>query len=453
MRLIESLATTEALSDLFSDKSILSSMLDFEVALARVEAGLGLIPPAAADAIAAASKAGTFDTEILARETQLAGTPGLPLVKALTERTRALDPHAAGFVHWGATSQDMADTAFVLLLKQARSILHGDLARLEEALHGLAERHRSTVMPGRTFMKAAPPITFGLKAAGWLGAVRRGHERVRTAFDEALVVQFGGASGTLAALGDKGPEVGCALARELDLGYPEAPWHAHRDRLAALLCSLGILTGTLGKVARDISLLMQDEVSEVSEPSGSDRGGSSTMPHKHNPTGCAVVLAAAHRLPGLVSALLTAMVQEHERGVGGWQSEWPVVASAVQATGLAVSSMAEVAEGMRVDESRMRANIEATRGAIFSERAMMLLARHLGRDDAHKVLQDAARRSAAESRRLVEVLCDMPEVTRYVGRDALRALEDPEQYLGAADTFRESQLTASRAPNPASRKE
>ena len=440
-RLIESLATTGALAELFSDKLVLQAMLDFEVALARAEARLGIVRPEAVEAIARAAKAGDFDTSTLAHDILRAGTPGIPLVKALTERVRANNPAAAGFVHWGATSQDVADTALILLLKQARLILEADLKRLEDALQGLAAQHEHTVMLGRTLMQPSPPVTFGLKAAGWLGAVRRNRQSLASAFSQALVLQFGGASGTLASLGEQGIAVSRELAAELSLGLPGAPWHTQRDRLANLMCACGVLTGSLGKMARDISLLMQGEVTEAAEPGGQGRGGSSAMPHKRNPIACAVTLAAAHRTPGLVSTFLSAMVQEHERGVGGWQAEWPTVAAIVEAAGLAVASMAEVAEGLTVDASRMRTNIEATRGTIFAERAAMALGKKLGRDAAHKILEQATRKSVAQGRHLAEVLAEMPEVAGQIDAATLHQMEVPEEYLGTADEFRRSLLS------------
>jgi len=443
-RLIESLATTEPLAELFSDQSVLQAMLDFELALARAEAQLGIIPKAAASGIAAAAKAEQFDVAALAHETLRGGTPGIPLAKALTEKVRAKDPDAARFVHWGATSQDVADTALILLLKRAQPILGNDLSRLETALRKLSEQHQDSVMLGRTLMQPAPPVTFGLKVAGWLGAVSRNRERLDAAFSQALLVQFGGAAGTIASLGEQGAAVMRALAEELDLGCAEAPWHTHRDRLAALVSACGVLTGSLGKMARDVSLLMQTEVAEAAEPGGQGRGGSSTMPHKRNPIGCAVTLAAAHRVPGEVAAFLSAMVQEHERGVGGWQMEWPVVASVIQSTGLAAASMAEVAEGLSVDAARMRSNLENTKGVIFAERAMMLLGVSLGRDVAHKVLEEATRKGIAQGRHLADVLAEMPEVSSRVDASLLRQIENPEQYLGSAEEFRKALTTSSR---------
>ena len=441
-RLIESLATTEPLAEVFSDSSILQAMLDFEIALARAEARVGIVPKSAADRIAAVAHASEFDIAVLSRSMFRAGTPAIPVVKALTEKVRARDPEAAGWVHWGATSQDVADTALILLLKRAQTILVSDLQRLEKALITLSERHKATVMLGRTLMQAAPPVTFGLKVAGWLGALSRDRKRLESAFDEALVLQFGGASGTLASLTDKGTVVARALAEELGLSCPEAPWHTHRDRLANLLCCCGVLTGSLGKMARDISLLMQSEVAEVAEPGGEGRGGSSTMPQKRNPIACALTLAAAQRIPGLVASFLSAMMQEHERAVGGWQSEWPVVASIIQSTGSAVSSMAEVAEGLSVDPARMRQNIENTKGLIFAERVMMLLAAELGRDVAHKLLEDTIRRSVAQNKALSTLLAELPEVSSRLDRSVLDQLEVAEQYLGSTEAFREALLNS-----------
>ncbi len=442
-RLIESLATTGAFAELFSDASLLRAMLDFEVGLARAQARVGIIPTAAADAIAVAAKPEAFDPIQLAKDGLLAGALPIPFVKALTERVRASDPAAAGFVHWGATSQDVADTALVLLLKTAQTLLESDLSQLENTLTGLAQTHAHTVMLGRTLLQAAPPITFGLKAAGWLGSIRRSRARLSSAFSEASILQFGGATGTLASLGPHGVAVGRELAKELELGFAGAPWHTHRDRLASLMCACGVLTGSLGKMARDISLLMQNEVGEASEPGGPGRGGSSTMPHKRNPSGCVVALASANRVPGLVASFLSGMVQEHERAAGAWQAEWPTVAALTQATGVAVSSMREVAEGLSVDEARMRANIEATKGVVFAERAMMLLGEKVGRDAAHKLLDRATRQSVAEGRRLREVLGEMPEVSLHLDAATLRSIEVPEEYLGSAETFRKRLLSAS----------
>jgi len=440
LRIIDTLASNESLADLFSDRQVLQAMLDFEAALARAEAIHGMIPLDAARAIGREAVADNFDAASISRQAQRAGTPAIPLVKKLTEHVRATDPDAARFVHWGATSQDVTDTALILLLKRARTLLAAHHQRLLVALRKLAAQHEHTVMLGRTLLQPAPPVTFGLKAANWYAAVKRGWSRIDTRFVEAEVLEFGGASGTLAALGDRGDDVGRALAEELGLTYPDAPWHTQRDSLAALLAACSVQCGSLGKIARDIALLMQGEVGEASEAGGDGRGGSSTMPHKRNPIACSLALASANRVPGLLASFLTSMLEEHERGVGGWHAEWTIITSIIQALGLAVESMTEAAEGLVVDPAKMRANVDATHGAIFAERVMMLLGEVLGRDVAHTLLEEAARKTAGENRRFVEVLADMPEVTRVIAPETLRTLDVPEDYLGMAAAFQKRLL-------------
>ena len=413
---MESLAATERLSEIFADRTVLQAMLDFESALARAEARSGLIPADAAAAITEASVADRFEITKLVLDGFRAGTPAIPLVRMLTAQVRTQNAPAAGFVHWGATSQDVIDTALVLLLGRCRQVFEHDHNRLVSALHKLSDAHADSVMLGRTLLQPAPPITFGLKSAGWLASIHRGWARVASRFEEARYLQFGGASGTLAALGDRGTMIADALALELNLKSPDAPWHAHRDRLAALMAALSIYTASLGKMALDIALLMQPEVAEVSEPGGQGRGGSSTMPHKHNPTACTLTLAAAKRTPGLLANFLAGMLQEHERAAGGWQSEWSTVEALMQAAGVALESMVEVAEGLTVDVARMRSNIEATNGAVFAEKAMMLLAAEMGRDAAHRAVEESIRQTGSPP--------DLP------------GLREPEAYLGSAEIFR-----------------
>jgi 3-carboxy-cis,cis-muconate cycloisomerase len=456
VRLMESLSTTGPLAELFSDDSVLQAMLNFEAALARVEGRLGIIPRAAASAIAAAARTAKLDGASIASESLQSGTPAIPFLAAFREEVRAQAPAAAGFVHWGATSQDLCDTALVLLLQRAQRIFESDLRRLERALQRLSDRHKRTAMLGRTWLQAAPPVTFGLKAAGWFGAVHRGSQRLTAAFEDCLVLQFGGASGTLAALEKDGPPIAQALANELKLACPEAPWHTQRDRLAALVCACGVLAGSLGKMARDITLLAQNEIAEVAEPASAGRGGSSTMPHKQNPVGSAIALAATQKVPGLVSSFLSAMVQEHERAAGGWQAEGSIVSGIIQNTGLAIACMAEVAEGLVVDPERMKANIAATHGVIFAERASMLLGKMLlgkkmGRDQAHKLLEEASLKAVAGKRKLSEIMAEAPDIAQHLSNAALHDLENPEHYLGAAEEFRRA-LLASARPGGSTRK-
>jgi 3-carboxy-cis,cis-muconate cycloisomerase len=417
-RLIDSFATTSALADAFSDSAVLDAMLHFEAALAQAQARMGMIPQSAADAIA---KADPPDSASLAEEARRSATLAIPFVAALTERVRGIDSDAAGFVHWGATSQDLLDTALVLLLREARQILIRDHARLERKLRGLSEQHAGTVMLARTLLQSATPSTFGYKVAAWFGALHRSWRGLAQAFDEALQLQFGGAGGTLAAYGTRGPELGVQLAATLDLSLPEAPWHTHRDRLARLIASCGIYAGSLAKIARDIALLMQTEIGEVSEPGGR----SSAMPNKRNPSGSVVAMAAAARLPGLVAAFLAAMPQEHERAAGGWQSEWPTVADAVQSTGSALAAVADTIDGLTVDSARMRANIEATEGAVFAEKAVMLLAPRIGRAAAQSLVAGAiARKNLRDA------------LGQHLTAEQIQTIDCPEDYLGAAETFR-----------------
>lgn len=431
LRLLESLATTEALADVFSDAAVLASMLRFEVALARAEARVGIIPTSAADVIAGVTP-DVFDPTAIARGARASGTITIPFVEALTAKVRAADPAAATFVHWGATSQDVSDTALVLCLVRALGILTADHDRLAGALRRLSEGHAGTLMLARTLLQPAPPTTFGLKVAGWFGAVSRSEGAMASAARDACVLQFGGASGTLAALGSRGLTVASELARQLELPLPDAPWHAHRDRLGSLVAACGVYTGTLGKIARDVSLLMQYEVAEAAEPGGP----SSTMPHKRNPAGCAIALAAATRVPGLVSAFLSGMPQEHERGVGGWQAEAATVASVVQTTGAALAAMAGVVERLSVDPERMRENIAATHGLVFAERAMMLLAPALGREAAGRLIAAAVDAAARGGESFVAALTANAEVVSTLTADDLSSLGTPEAYLGVAEQFR-----------------
>jgi len=436
--LTHTLGTTDPLAQVFSDASVIRAMLDVEAALARAEGRLGIIPADAADVIARMAEAADADATALAHEARQSGTLAIPLVTMLTSRVRAMNEHAARFVHWGATSQDIVDTALVVLLGRAVVILAEDHRRLCASLRDLSDRHAGTVMLGRTLLQPAPPITFGLKVAGWLGAVSRSWSRVSGRIRDASVIQLGGAVGTLAALDDRGLAVAEALASELQLQCPDAPWHTHRDRLAAVVASCAIYTGSLGKMARDISLLMQGEVAEVFEPGG----GSSTMPQKRNPVGCAIALAAAAQLPGLAATMLTGLVQEHERSAGPWHAEWPTIADAIQATGSALAAMSDVAAGLTVDADRMRANIEATNGTVFAERVMMRLGPMLGRDRAHALVRDVLTRATGAGQTFGEALRATPAIAAALSEDELRTFDRAESYLGSAEALRRRLLAS-----------
>jgi 3-carboxy-cis,cis-muconate cycloisomerase len=432
-RLLDGLVTTDAVSRAFGDDHLLRAMLQFEAALARAEGRVGVIPEAAATAIShTALTPAKVDQAALLANLRANATLSIGVVAALTERVEADHSSAAPYVHWGATSQDVYDTAIVLCLREAWASIESDHRRLITALEALATDHADAVMLGRTLLQPAVPTTLGLKAAGWLGAVARSWRAWSDAYDRTQVVQFGGAAGTLSALGTQGPAVEQALADELRLAVPDAPWHAHRDRLAGFVATAGVYVGALGKVARDISLLMQPEVGEAREAGG----GSSTMPHKRNPAGCVVVLACAQRMPGLVAAMLTTMTQEHERGVGGWQAEGATLVDAVQASAAAAGAMAAVLETLAVDAGRMRQNIEATRGVIFAERLTMRLAPELGRSRAAALVKAAVEESMRSGRSLADVVAATPELAQRIATSERAGLFTADSYLGSAEVFR-----------------
>jgi 3-carboxy-cis,cis-muconate cycloisomerase len=431
-----------AMGAVFTDRAHLQGQLDFEAALARAEAKLGVIPAAAAAPIAAQCDAALYDIADLAEGVTRGGNSAIPLVKALTAKVAAKDKEAAGFVHWGATSQDAMDTGLVLQLRTALGLIEADLKNLSDALAVLARTHRDTPMVGRTWLQHALPITFGLKAAGWLDAVERHRERIAELKPRLLVLQFGGAAGTLAALGDKGLQVADALAAELKLGPPAMPWHGARDRVVELGTALALLTGTLGKMARDVALLMQTDVGEAFEPAGEGKGGSSTMPHKRNPVAAAAVLAASTRVPHLAGTLLLGMAQEHERGLGGWHAEWAVLPELVQLAAGALAHMTDVMRGLEVQAGRMRENLGATDGLIMAEAVTMALGAKIGRATAHKLVEAAAKRAVAEKRHLRAVLAEDKDVMAQLKQDELDGLFDPLGYSGVATAFVDRVLAA-----------
>jgi 3-carboxy-cis,cis-muconate cycloisomerase len=442
MSLLDPLFRWEIVDALFDDRARLQGMLDFEAALARAEARTGVIPAAAAQAIASNCRADLFDHAEIARAAALAGNPAIPLVKHLTALVGKHNADAMRFVHWGATSQDAMDTGCILQLRAALGPLDAELARLADALATLARKHRSTPVAARTWLQQALPTTFGLKAAGWLDAVNRHRDRLPELRSRALVLQFGGAVGTLAALGNNGPAVAQALGEELKLPLPDVPWHGHRDRLAEVAAAFGLLTGTLGKIARDIALLMQTEVAEAFEPAGKGRGGSSTLPHKRNPVASAIALAAATRLPGLVATMLAAMVQEQERGLGGWQAEWETLPELIRLAVGALHHLADAVAGLEIDPAKMAENLELTRGLIFSEAVQMALGSTLGRLAAHDLVEAATARARTEQRHLRDVLAEDPTISKHLSSADLERLFDPVQYLGSAQALIDRVLQA-----------
>ncbi len=376
-----------------------------------------------------------YDLQALGAQSATAGNLAIPLIQALTAEVAKQDATAARYVHWGATSQDMIDTALVLELRAVIDVLVADLGRAIEGFAALAGRHRRTVTVGRTWMQHGLPMPFGLKLAGYAAALARSRDRLRRLRREALMLQFGGAVGTLAALDDKGLDVAERLAALLDLPLPEAPWHGHRDRLAEVASAFAILTGTCGKIARDISLLMQTDVAEAFEPAVPGRGGSSTMPHKRNPVVAATGLAAAAIAPNLAATIVAGLVQEHERGLGGWQAEWPTFPALALVTSGALNAIVEIAQGLEVDSERMRTNLGETRGGIMAEAVSFALAAKVGKEQAHRIIEEASRKATAGNRDLQDVLGEDEHVKSNLSIGELARLFEPACYQGVAQTL------------------
>ena len=434
-RLHDPLLGDERVADVFASKTQLQFMLDVEVALADAEAAVGIIPVGCVEPIRSAARAEFYDHRAIAAESAPAGNVAIPVVRHLTARVATSDREAARYVHWGATSQDILDTALVLQLQAAVPLVIDQIDLAAGTAADLARRYAETPMAGRTWLQQATPTTFGLKAAGWLDALGRTRARLATALDDVGVLQLGGAAGTLASLGPHGIAVTDALAARLHLRAPDIPWHAQRDRLSQLACTLGVTTGLGGKIARDLSLLAQTEVGEVAESRRQGGGGSSTMPQKRNPVASSVALAAASRSPGLVATILAAMVQEHERGLGGWQAEWDTLPDLVEVAASGARAVADALAGLDVDPARMRSNTEAAGGALLAESVAMALAEFMGKHTAHETVEAACRRSAAERRTLADVLAADPLVTGHMDQGEITRRLSPEQYLGAAGSF------------------
>jgi 3-carboxy-cis,cis-muconate cycloisomerase len=434
--------TTDEMVTATSDRAWLQAMLDVEAALAQAEADAGIIPDSAARAIAACCVADHFDIDGLGRSARLSGNPVIPLVAALTDRVGGV---AGGWVHWGATSQDILDSAAMLVARRSVDVVLTDLDGMAAACADLADQHRETLMAGRTLLQHALPITFGLKAAGWLGSTLDVRLRLGEVRDNRLAAQLGGAAGTLASLGPQGPDVMANLAARLGLSAPLLPWPTARARIADLATALAIVAGATGKVALDVALLMQTEVAEAFEPAGPGRGGSSTLPQKRNPVGAASISAAVRRTHALVPVILGAMVQEHERAVGGWQAEWQTLTEMLRLTGGAVARAREMLAGLEVDPARMLANVDLTAGRLMAERVTLHLAKGTGRSQAKDIVAAAAARSATSGRTLREELVDDPAVAGQLSAGDLDELFDPTGYLGASNVFIDRVLESYRS--------
>lgn len=423
---------TDAMRAAMSERAFLQRMLDVEAALARAQSRLGIVPAEAAAAITLAAQVDKLDLQALGDATRNTGYPVVGLVKQLT----ALAGHDAGrWTHWGATTQDIMDTAVVLQMRQGLALLRGDLMAVIGGFASMAKRHRGTIMAGRTHLQHALPVTFGYKVAVWLSPLITMLERLEQLRPRVERLQFGGASGTLASLGDQGLAVQRELAGELGLACPDIPWHVARDGFAEAVSFLGLLCGALSKIATDVMLLMQTEVAEVNEPHVFGRGGSSTMPQKRNPIACEYILAQSRGVHALVPQMMAAMAQDLERGTGPWQAEALAIGQAFNLTHGAVLQARFLAEGLVVDPARMMRNLAATGGLIASEQVMMGLAPILGRGEAHHIVNHACDVAIAQGIPLLAALEADREIASRVDSAKLRALCNPENYLGSATLF------------------
>jgi 3-carboxy-cis,cis-muconate cycloisomerase len=423
---------TAEMRALFSDPARLQLMLDVEAALARAEAKLGIVPAAVAEAVTRAARVENIRFDRITEGVRKAGQPVAAIVGELG---RAAGEEAARYIHLGATTQDIVDTALVLQIRSALEYVRRDLVDIARALAGQAARYRDTPMAGRTHLQHAVPITFGLKCATWAAPLATHVERLDQAARRVLVVQFGGAAGTLASLGARGAAVAEALAAELQLGVPDLPWHVDRDAIAEVAALLGLVCGSLSKFALDVALLMQSEVGEVFEPHEAGRGGSSTMPQKRNPVAAEYIIAASRAVHGLVGVMMSAMTQDYERSTGPWQSEALALPQCFVLTSGALMHARAIADGMTVDAERMRRNLDLSGGMIMAEAIAARLTPAMGRAEAHHALHRAVDRALGEGRMLGEILREDPEVRLYLNVEQIDRLMNPAGYLGSAGVF------------------
>jgi 3-carboxy-cis,cis-muconate cycloisomerase len=418
-----------------SGRAWLGAMLEAEAALATAEARVGLIPDEAAAAIASRCDAGLFDPEGIGEKGAAQGNPVPALVRALTGAVAEVSEEAARYVHKGATSQDITDTAAMLVTRRSLGLILPEVDGIAAACARLAETHRDTLMAGRTLLQQALPTTFGLKAAGWLVSVLEARRRLLEARSSRLAAQLGGAAGTLASLGCSGASVLREFARELGLAEPPVPWHTDRTRIAEVGGALSLLAGVLGKISLDVILMAQTEVGEIAEPAGEGRGGSSTLPHKRNPVLCVTASASARRVHDLSRTLFAAMAQEHERATGAWHSEWEALSGALALTGGAAAAVREATEGLEVHPEKMRDNLDETGGMLLAENVSSVAAEHLGRLEAHDVVEAACRRALEEGKPLREALLEVRGIRESLSPEEIDAALDPAGYLGSARTF------------------
>ena len=431
---------TPSMREVFSDVSLISRYVEVEIALAQAEARCGVIPPEAAAEIAGRADVSLLDFDLLRRETEIVGYPILPLVHQLAKQCG----EAGRYVHWGATTQDIMDSAVILQVRDGLSIIEADFAALRGILADLSRRHRDTPMAGRTHLQQALPVTFGYKTAIWLAMFDRHAERLEQLKPRVLVGQFGGAAGTLASLGDRGFDVQSAFCQQLGLGVPVSTWHVARDGLAEVVNFLGLVTGSLGKIALDIMIMASTEFAELYEPFVKGRGASSTMPQKRNPISSELMLAACKGVRQHAGLMLDAMVQDFERATGPWHVEWMAIPESFLLTAGALHQAKFALGGLIVDQNKMAENLDLSRGLIVAEAVMMGLAPQLGRQEAHDVVYDACRLANEKHLTLAEALSANPQVSGCIDRATIDRLTSPGNYLGLAPEMVDRVLAASR---------
>lgn len=430
---------TPAMREIFSDASLIGKYIAIEIALAKAQSRLGVIPATSAAEIENRIKFEQLDFERLKHDTENVGYPILPLVTQLVEQCG----EAGKYIHWGATTQDIMDTANALQIKEALALVEADIRALRKIMQDLASAHKHTPMAGRTHLQQALPITFGYKCAIWLAMFDRHEQRLRELRPRVEVGELAGAAGTLASLGDRGLEVQAEMMRELGLGVPVTTWHVARDHFAETLNFLALVTGSLGKIALDIMLMASTEYAEVYEPFVKGRGASSTMPQKRNPISSEIMLACAKGVRQHAGLMLDAMIQDFERATGPWHAEWIAIPESFMLTASALHQARFALGGLEVDAEQMQKNLGISKGLIVAESVMMALAPRLGKHQAHEVVYDACRKVNGGDQTLAEVLMETREVTEHLSDEQIQMLTNPANYLGQAPNMVASALNAS----------
>jgi 3-carboxy-cis,cis-muconate cycloisomerase len=423
----------ERINKLYTEEATIGYMLQFESALASAQAKHGIIPDREAVIIAECCCLENINIEYLIKDAALGANTAIPLIKQLAEIVKQKDQEAAKYVHLGATSQDVIDTAAMLQIMDAFQTMVEDLHLLIQQLIAITEEHKTTMMVGRSFMQQARPITFGYKVAGWLEPILRSQKELKELLKGGFVLQLGGAVGSLSGMQQKGWLVSKTMSKMLNLHLPAKPWHTERDYFIRIATALSILTGNIGKMAKDISLLMQTEIGEVMEPAEKGKGGSSSMPHKRNPVGSIAILANASRVPGLMSTMFSCMLQDHERGAGLWHAEWETLASIVQLTAGCVSRAIEVTHCLEVRKEQMLYNLEATKGLIYAENVSFALAGKIGKGHAHEVMEQCSKEALQKNIHLKEVLLSRQDVMDYLNPSQIDCLFDPATSIGLCE--------------------